>query len=333
MKDNISIVIPTYNRSLLLEKTLEKYLDIVEFTNIEIIVLDNSSTDNTKEMLTDTKFNVLKLKYLCNKVNIGGAANILRSLEVANNNWIWVLPDDCAPNIKGFQNIFSVLRDNKPNFIYLTSDNEPPAVSYTIADIFNGNLIGNLSFLPSIIYNRNLITEHIRFAYSLLSYSYPHLGIIVKSAQQFSKSTKILTINQAYTHTQTESNFYINKYSYVHGSLLRLAQTSNLIYPKKDIKKILKTHAKTSNLRSIVFRSVFWDFKFMSIKTLLNVIYYYGYSNIVSLLFYLFLMFFNTQSRLKIVYTINKFLGIEKKSFNKFCIHYFEREKDLRKDF
>lgn len=45
-----SIIIPTYNRALLVEKTIKSVL-IQTYKNYEIIVVDNCSTDNTKEIL------------------------------------------------------------------------------------------------------------------------------------------------------------------------------------------------------------------------------------------------------------------------------------------
>lgn len=63
----ISICIPTYNRSPFLLKNLEIFIDIIQTlkieTDIEIIVSDNNSNDETQEM-------VLKLISITKKINI-----------------------------------------------------------------------------------------------------------------------------------------------------------------------------------------------------------------------------------------------------------------------
>ena len=45
----VSVIIPTYNSSRTLEKCLESIKNQT-YKNIEIIVVDNNSTDNTKEI-------------------------------------------------------------------------------------------------------------------------------------------------------------------------------------------------------------------------------------------------------------------------------------------
>ncbi len=45
----VSVIIPTYNSSRTLEKCLESIKNQT-YKNVEIIVVDNNSTDNTKEI-------------------------------------------------------------------------------------------------------------------------------------------------------------------------------------------------------------------------------------------------------------------------------------------
>jgi len=47
---SFSIIIPTYNRAHLIPETLESVLNQI-FSNWECIVVDDGSTDNTKEVI------------------------------------------------------------------------------------------------------------------------------------------------------------------------------------------------------------------------------------------------------------------------------------------
>jgi len=55
-KPLVSIIIPTYNRANYLEKAIESVLKQT-YENIEIIVSDNASTDNTMEVMQKYKDN------------------------------------------------------------------------------------------------------------------------------------------------------------------------------------------------------------------------------------------------------------------------------------
>ena len=64
----LSICIPTYNRAEIVYECVQNCLKL-ESDEIEVVVNDNCSTDNTKELLstiTDERFH-----YFCNEKNIG----------------------------------------------------------------------------------------------------------------------------------------------------------------------------------------------------------------------------------------------------------------------
>ena len=52
----LTIAIPTYNRCDLLEKTLRNVFSQEWIEKVEVLVVDNASTDNTSEMIK--KYNV-----------------------------------------------------------------------------------------------------------------------------------------------------------------------------------------------------------------------------------------------------------------------------------
>lgn len=69
----VSIIIPTYNRSFLLSKTINSFLNINYPSNkYEIIISDNNSDDNTKFIVygLKKKTNSLNIYLLENKVFI-----------------------------------------------------------------------------------------------------------------------------------------------------------------------------------------------------------------------------------------------------------------------
>lgn len=83
----ISLIIPTYNRANLIENTLLSALNQTLKVN-EIIVIDDGSTDNTKQLLA--QYNV---KYIFQE-NQGVSSARNRGIKEAQNEWICFLDSD-----------------------------------------------------------------------------------------------------------------------------------------------------------------------------------------------------------------------------------------------
>ncbi len=91
MKTNplVSVIIPTFNRSHLLEKTINSVLKQT-FRDFEIIIIDDGSTDNTQILLN--KYSLVKLTVLSENKGVSYARN--RGIELAKGNYISFLDSD-----------------------------------------------------------------------------------------------------------------------------------------------------------------------------------------------------------------------------------------------
>ncbi len=95
----LSICIPTFNRSRFLRELLESLLPQLASTaphpaNIELLVSDNHSTDDTAGLVASFQTLGLPLRYLRNETNVGADGNFLRCLSLAQGKYVWVLGDD-----------------------------------------------------------------------------------------------------------------------------------------------------------------------------------------------------------------------------------------------
>ena len=85
----VSIVIPTYNRSSLLPRSLDSVLAQSGF-DFELIVVDDGSTDNTRELIENYPHDIVYL----HQPNKGPAAARNRGIMAANNPLIAFLDSD-----------------------------------------------------------------------------------------------------------------------------------------------------------------------------------------------------------------------------------------------
>lgn len=91
--DDISIVIPTFNRSDFLDKSLEIHLPICKTYNINIYIFDNSSSDSTCDVVSKWMCKYDNLIYICNDSNIGSNANFKKALLYPDSKYVWLLGD------------------------------------------------------------------------------------------------------------------------------------------------------------------------------------------------------------------------------------------------
>ena len=95
MKKNfllVTIGIPTYNRANgFLQEALQSAV-AQTYENIEIIVSDNCSTDNTEMIVKN--FSDPRIKYVKQKKNIGAFNNMNYCLKIAKGSFFHMLHDD-----------------------------------------------------------------------------------------------------------------------------------------------------------------------------------------------------------------------------------------------
>ncbi len=77
MKHTVSIIIPCYNQTKLLEKNL-KYLEQQTYTDFGIVILDDNSTEDYKKIISG--FPHLDISYVRNDKNAGAIKNIFNSI-------------------------------------------------------------------------------------------------------------------------------------------------------------------------------------------------------------------------------------------------------------
>lgn len=90
-KPLVTVAIPTYNGEKFIAEAIESVLGQT-FTNFELVVVDNASTDKTAKIVCS--FSDPRIKYFRNKRNIGMIKNWNRAVKLSQGKYLLILGDD-----------------------------------------------------------------------------------------------------------------------------------------------------------------------------------------------------------------------------------------------
>lgn len=89
----VSVYIPTFNRLKLLKRALQSVLN-QSYQNIEVIVVDDNSSDGTQEYLSEIAQIDPRVKFILKEVNSGACTSRNLAIEQAEGEYITGLDDD-----------------------------------------------------------------------------------------------------------------------------------------------------------------------------------------------------------------------------------------------
>src|SRR2546421_4910105 len=89
----VSVGLPTFNRARTLKRAIESVLG-QSYTNLELVISDNASTDGTKDLCEQFSRIDRRIKYLRQPTNQGAAANFRAVLDHAQGEFFMWLADD-----------------------------------------------------------------------------------------------------------------------------------------------------------------------------------------------------------------------------------------------
>lgn len=90
----VSVIIPNYNHAPFLRERIDSVINQT-YPNMEIIILDDKSTDNSKEIIESYRDNPQISHIVYNKANSGSTfRQWQKGLSLANGEWIWIAESD-----------------------------------------------------------------------------------------------------------------------------------------------------------------------------------------------------------------------------------------------
>jgi len=198
----LSICIATRNRAEYLLETVKCFLKQIS-DDVEIIIVDGNSSDNTKEMMEELVLKTKNIKYFYEKENSGVDGDFDKSIQYANGYFCWLFSDDDLIEIGALEKILQALNGN-PDVLILNSSVHTKRYKNLLAErvlsqnknrfyINDGetafkDLGAYLSFIGAIVVRRDFWISRKRLEYH--GSAFAHLAVIF----QFPLPSKILLL-------------------------------------------------------------------------------------------------------------------------------------------
>jgi glycosyltransferase involved in cell wall biosynthesis len=109
-----SILIPTRNRASLLQTAIQSVLQ-QDFDDFEIVISDNCSEDNTRQVVSD--FNDKRIRYIRTEEFLPIADNFEAALNHAKGKYASFLPDDDAYSKSRLKKCYELIEESKTKLL------------------------------------------------------------------------------------------------------------------------------------------------------------------------------------------------------------------------
>lgn len=160
----LSVCIPTYNRGAIVKGNLEVLSCQVQAFHdgeVELIVSDNCSTDNTSQIVKAFLDKGVPIKYNRNESNLGADGNFLKCMHLASGKYVQLLGDDDYYVEGGLKYLVELLRRN--DFGLLNIDVHAvkgyPTVEYTDINDYLKRVNRMFTWMSGNIFRRDIVDK------------------------------------------------------------------------------------------------------------------------------------------------------------------------------
>jgi GT2 family glycosyltransferase len=108
-----SIIIVTYNNLHLTEQCIASIYKNTTYPNLELIIVDNASTDGTQDFLKRLDKEKYNVKIVLNEVNKGFAGGNNQGIQIANGEYLVLLNNDTVVTYGWLGKLINILEKNK----------------------------------------------------------------------------------------------------------------------------------------------------------------------------------------------------------------------------
>ena len=214
MHTKVDIILPSYNKDIYLEESINSIIQ-QKFNNWKLIIIDNCSTDNSREIIRKYSGNE-KISTFFLKKNMGVSFSRNLGVRLSDSKYISFIDADDIWNNSKLQNQIEFMEKNNYNFTYT---DYTPFFDKKIR-IFKKEIITPNSFdYEKFLYNSSIGTSSMILSRKII-------GVIkfpkVKTLEDFSFKCEILKKNNAIKFNENNTFYRITKNSLTSNKLKNL---------------------------------------------------------------------------------------------------------------
>lgn len=225
MDELVSIIMPSYNTGKYIKETINSVINQT-YTNWELLIVDDCSTDNTDEVISGFKDE--RIKYSKNEKNSGAAISRNKALREARGKWIAFLDSDDLWEKEKLEKQIKFMKDNSYDFTY---------TDYRIK--LNGKWLPYINTGPNIITKRKLY-NYCYFSTITVMYNVEKIGLIqiadIKKNNDYAMWFQVIEKAICYRLPECLSYYIKHDDSISGGSKIKLIKHHYIMF-RKALKK------------------------------------------------------------------------------------------------
>lgn len=126
MNDLVSVIIPSYNHGQYVEETIMSVIN-QSHKNIELIIIDDCSTDKTDEIINsfknDCEKRFVRFLYIKKEKNMGVVDSVNKLIDIANGEYILGVASDDVLKPQLIERLLNFIKD-EPEYAFVGGDTE-----------------------------------------------------------------------------------------------------------------------------------------------------------------------------------------------------------------
>lgn len=220
--DLVSIIMPSYNTADRIGKTIHSVQEQT-YSNWELIIVDDCSTDNTDTVVAQYTDN--RIKYLKNDKNSGAAVSRNKALREAKGRWIAFLDSDDLWLPKKLEKQINFMKEYNYTFTF---------TDYEI--IFSSGEKSPYKYIGPNVVTRSMMWRYCYFSTITVIYDRESIGLIqiadIKKNNDYAMWLKIIEKADCYRYPEILSIYCKRKNSISSGSKIKLIKYHYIMFRK-----------------------------------------------------------------------------------------------------